>query len=70
MEAPTGGDKLNWTTRGDGHEHARYHGTRLRMRRVPTGWIISRRDYDGWLFVAGDTRREVAIRKAEAILND
>jgi hypothetical protein len=43
---------------------------RLRMRHVPTGWIISRRDFDGWLFVAGDVRREVAIRKAEAILND
>ncbi len=61
---------MNWTTRGDGHEHARYHGVKLRMRHVPTGWIISRRDFDGWEFVAGDVRREVAIRKAEAILND
>jgi hypothetical protein len=43
---------------------------RLRMRHVPSGYIISRRDHDGWLFVAGDVRREVAIRKAEAILND
>lgn len=58
-----------WTTHADGHEHARYHGMRLRLRHVPTGWIISRRDYDGWQFVAGDTRREVAIRKAEVILN-
>lgn len=61
---------MNWTTRGDGHEHARYHGHKLRLRHVPTGWIISRRDYAGWEFVAGDTRREVAIRKAEAVLND
>jgi hypothetical protein len=38
------------------------------MRHAPTGWIISRRDYDGWLFVAGDTRREVAIRKAVEVL--
>lgn len=60
---------MTWTTRADGHEYARYHGVKLRMRHVPTGWIISRREYDGWLFVAGDVRREVAIQKAEAVLN-
>jgi hypothetical protein len=41
---------------------------RLRMRHAPSGYIISRRDHDGWLFVAGDVRREVAERKAEAVL--
>ena len=60
---------MRWTTRGDGHEHARYMGTRLRMRHVPTGWIISRRDFDEWIFVAGDVRRDVAERKAVAVLN-
>lgn len=60
---------MRWTTRGDGHEHARYMGTRLRMRHVPTGWIISRRDFDEWIFVAGDVRRDVAIRKAVEVLN-
>jgi hypothetical protein len=39
------------------------------MRRVATGYIISRRDHEGWQFVAGDVRREVAIRKAQAVLN-
>lgn len=60
---------MNWTTRGDGHEHARWRGYALRMRRVATGYIISRRDHEGWQFVAGDVRREVAIRKAQAVLN-
>lgn len=60
---------MKWITRADGHEHARYRGVRLRMRHAPTGWIISRRDVDGWEFVAGDVRREVAVAKAEAILN-
>lgn len=60
---------MKWTTNADGHEYARFHGHRLRMRHVVTGWIISRRDFDGWEFVAGDVKREVAIRKAEAILN-
>jgi len=59
---------MKWTTRGDGHEHARYHGARLRMRHVPTGWIISRRDFDEWIFVAGDVRRDVAIRKALEVM--
>ena len=59
---------MTWTTRGDGHEHARYHGARLRMRRVATGYIISRREHDGWHFIAGDVRRDVAIRKAREVL--
>lgn len=57
-----------WTTRADGHEYGRYHGARLRLRHMPTGWLISRRDFEGWDFVAGDTRRDVAIRKAQEIL--
>ena len=60
---------IRWIARSDGCEHSRYHGVKLRMRHVPTGWLISRRDFDGWEFVAGDVRRDVAIRKAEAILN-
>ena len=59
---------MKWTTKPDGHEYATLEGHYLRLRHVPTGWLISRRDYDGWEFVAGDTRREVAIRKAEAVL--
>jgi len=60
---------MKWITRADGHEHARYHGARLRMRHVSTGWIISRREFDGWEFVAGDVRRDVAERKAMEVLN-
>ena len=59
---------MTWTTRGDGHEHARWRGIRLRMRHAPSGYIISRREHDGWQFVAGDVRREVAIRKARKVL--
>lgn len=58
-----------WTTHGDGNEYATWYRVRLRMRHVPTGWIISRREYDGWQFVAGDVRREVAIRKAQEVLD-
>lgn len=58
-----------WTTRADGHEYGRYHGWALRMRQCATGWLISRRDFEGWDFVAGDTRRDVAERKALAVLN-
>lgn len=59
---------MKWTTNADGHEYARHRSFRLRLRRVVTGWIISRRDFDGWLFVAGDVRRDVAIRKAMEVL--
>ena len=59
---------IRWIARSDGCEYARWHGHKLRMRHAPSGYIISRREYDGWTFVAGDVRRDVAIRKAEAQL--
>lgn len=31
-----------------------YHGVELRCRWTKTGWIVSRRDGDGWLGLTGD----------------
>lgn len=62
---------MKWRTRADGREYCRHRGYGLRMHHAPTGWIISRENgVNGWLFVAGDVRREVAISKARAVLSE
>ncbi len=60
---------MKWTTKPDGHEYASHEGHYLRLRHVPTGWLISRLHVSGWLFVAGHEKRETAIAKAQAVLN-
>ena len=59
---------MKWTTKPDGHEYATLEGHYLRLRHVPTGWLVSRLHMSGWMFVAGDVRRETAIAKAVEVL--
>lgn len=46
-----------------------YHGVELRCRWTKTGWIVSRRDGDGWQGLTGDVKRADAEAKAFALVD-
>jgi len=46
-----------------------YHDVELRCKWTKSGWIVSKRDGDGWQGLTGDVKREDAQAKACALVD-